>query len=81
MSAPQSTGAGTPDAAADTPDTAADTPDAVAGLLDTAADTPAADAQDYAGELGGFVLARSAVDRVSARRATPTGSRRPGPTR
>jgi len=32
----------------------------------TGADTP--DAQEYAGELGGFVLARSAVDRVSARR-------------
>ena len=30
--------------------------------------TGAADAQEYAGELGGFVLARSAVDRVSARR-------------
>ena len=67
MSAPQSTGAGTPDAAADTPDTAADTPDAAAGPPDTAADTPAA--EEYAGELGGFVLARSAVDRVSARRA------------
>src|SRR2546430_12461209 len=26
------------------------------------------DAQEYAGELGGFVLARSAVDRMSARR-------------
>jgi NADH pyrophosphatase NudC (nudix superfamily) len=32
----------------------------------TGAGTP--EAQDYAGELGGFVLARSAVDRVSARR-------------
>ena len=32
----------------------------------TGAGTP--DAQEYAGELGGFVLARSAVDRVSARR-------------
>ena len=32
----------------------------------TGADTP--DAQEYAGELGGFVLARSAVDRVSVRR-------------
>jgi NAD+ diphosphatase len=30
--------------------------------------TGAADAQEYAGELGGFVLARNAVDRVSARR-------------
>ena len=30
--------------------------------------TGAPDAQEYAGELGGFVLARSAVDRVSARR-------------
>ena len=86
MSATQSTGAGTPDAAAgpdtgagppDTaagpPDTAApadtgaDTPDTAAAPADTAAGPP--DAQDYAGELGGFVLARSAVDRVSARRA------------
>jgi NAD+ diphosphatase len=33
---------------------------------DTGAGTP--EAQDYAAELGGFVLARSAVDRVSARR-------------
>ncbi len=32
----------------------------------TGADAP--EAQEYAGELGGFVLARSAVDRVSARR-------------
>ena len=32
----------------------------------TGAGTP--EAQDYAGELGGFVLARSAVDRVSVRR-------------
>ena len=32
----------------------------------TGADTP--DAQEYAGELGGFVLARSTLDRVSARR-------------
>lgn len=53
MSAAQSTGA-------DTPDTVAGPPDAVAGPPDS---------QDYAGELGGFVLARSAVDRVSARRA------------
>jgi NAD+ diphosphatase len=53
MSAAQSTGA-------DTPDTVAGPPDAVAGPPDP---------QDYAGELGGFVLARSAVDRVSARRA------------
>ena len=30
--------------------------------------TGAPDAQEYAGELGGFVLARSAVDRMSARR-------------
>jgi len=30
--------------------------------------TGAPDAQEYAGELGGFVLARSGVDRVSARR-------------
>ena len=81
MSATQSTGAGTPDAAAGTPDTgagspgtaaapadtAAGSPDTGAAPLDTAAGSP--DAQDYAGELGGFVLARSAVDRVSARRA------------
>ncbi len=32
----------------------------------TGAGTP--EAQDYAGELGGFVLARGAVDRVSVRR-------------
>ncbi|MGH3120243.1 MAG: NAD(+) diphosphatase [Streptosporangiaceae bacterium] len=38
-----------------------------AGTPDAAADP--ADTPDYAGELGGFVLARSAVDRVSARRA------------
>ena len=60
MSATQSTGAGTPDTAAATPDTAGATPDTAAGPPGT---------QDYAGELGGFVLARSAVDRVSARRA------------
>ena len=66
MSATQSTGAGTPDTAAATPDTAAGTPDTEAGTPDTAA---APGTQDYAGELGGFVLARSAVDRVSARRA------------
>jgi NADH pyrophosphatase NudC (nudix superfamily) len=53
MSAAQSTGA-------DTPDPAAGPPDPVAGPPDP---------QEYAGELGGFVLARSAVDRVSARRA------------
>jgi NAD+ diphosphatase len=53
MSAAQSTGADTPDAAAGSPDTAS-------GSLD---------AQDYSSELGGFLLARSAVDRVSARRA------------
>ena len=47
MSAAQSTGAGTPD-------TVVGPPDAVAGPPDP---------QDYAGELGGFVLARSAVDR------------------
>jgi NAD+ diphosphatase len=40
--------------------TGADTPETVAGPPDP---------QDYAGELGGFVLARSGVDRVSARRA------------
>jgi NAD+ diphosphatase len=44
---------------ADTPDAAA-TPDTAAGPTD---------AEEYAGELGGFVLARSTVDRVSARRA------------
>jgi NADH pyrophosphatase NudC (nudix superfamily) len=60
MSAAQSTGA-------DTPDTAASPPDAAAGPPDAAASLP--DPQEYAGELGGFVLARSAVDRVSARRA------------
>jgi NAD+ diphosphatase len=60
MSAAQSTGA-------DTPDTVAGPPDAVAGPPDAVAGPP--DPQDYAGELGGFVLARSAVDRVSARRA------------
>ena len=67
MSATQSTGAGTPETAAATPDTAAGTPDTEAGPPDTAAGPPGT--QDYAGELGGFVLARSAVDRVSARRA------------
>ena len=83
MSAP-STGAGTPDTAAargrrtpaavtaaDTAaapaDTAASPADAAAAPPDTAADP--VDAQEYAGDLGGFVLARSAVDRVSARRA------------
>ncbi|HEX3389155.1 MAG TPA: NAD(+) diphosphatase [Streptosporangiaceae bacterium] len=53
MSAAQSTGD-------DTPDTVAGPPDAVTGPSDP---------QEYAGELGGFVLARSTVDRVSARRA------------
>ena len=67
MSATQSTGAGTPDTAAATPDTAGGTPDTAAATPDTAAGPPGT--QDYAGELGGFVLARSAVDRVSARRA------------
>ncbi len=67
MSATQSTGAGTPDTAAGTPETAAGTPETAGGTADTAAGPPGA--QDYAGELGGFVLARSAVDRVSARRA------------
>jgi NAD+ diphosphatase len=67
MSATQSTGAGTPETVAATPDTAAGTPDTEAGTPDTAAGPPGT--QDYAGELGGFVLARSAVDRVSARRA------------
>ena len=67
MSATQSTGAGTPETAAATPDTEAGTPDTAAGTPDTAAGPPGT--QDYAGELGGFVLARSAVDRVSARRA------------
>jgi NAD+ diphosphatase len=60
MSAAQSTGA-------DTPDAAAAPADAAAGSPDTAASPP--DPQEYAGDLGGFVLARSAVDRVSARRA------------
>jgi NAD+ diphosphatase len=74
MSAAQSTGADTPDTAAGPPDTAAGPPDAAASPADTAAgppDTAAGppDPQEYAGELGGFVLARSAVDRVSARRA------------
>ena len=81
MSAAQSTGADTPDAAAGPPDTAAAPPDTTAAPPDTAAspsgaaagppDTAAdpVDAQEYAGELGGFVLARSTVDRVSARRA------------
>ena len=36
--------------------------------MSAAQDTGTPDAQEYAGELGGFVLARSAVDRVSARR-------------
>ena len=67
MSATQSTGAGTPDTAAATPETAAATPDTEAATPDTGAGPPGT--QDYAGELGGFVLARSAVDRVSARRA------------
>jgi NAD+ diphosphatase len=66
MSAGQSTGADTPDTAA-APDTEAGPPDTAAGPPDAAAGPP--DAQEYAGELGGFVLARSAVDRVSARRA------------
>jgi NADH pyrophosphatase NudC (nudix superfamily) len=38
----------------------------VSAAQSTGADTP--DAQEYAGELGGFVLARSTLDRVSARR-------------
>ncbi len=67
MSAAQSTGADTPDAPADTPDTVASPPDTAAGPPDSPAD--AAEAQEYAGDLGGFVLARGAVDRVSARRA------------
>ena len=80
MSAP-STGADTPDTAATPADTAADPADAPVTPADTAA-TPAeapagppgtaadpVDAQQYAGDLGGFVLARSTVDRVSARRA------------
>jgi NAD+ diphosphatase len=49
------------------PSTGADPPDAAAGPPGTAADP--VDAEEYAGDLGGFVLARSAVDRVSARRA------------
>ena len=79
MSAAQSTGADTPDTAAApdpaagppdpaaAPDPAAGPPDTAAGPPDPAAGPP--DPQEYAGELGGFVLARSAVDRVSARRA------------
>lgn len=67
MSAAQSTGADTPDTAAGPPDAAASPADPAAGPPDTAAGPP--DPQEYAGELGGFVLARSAVDRVSARRA------------
>ena len=67
MSAAQSTGADTPDTAAGPPDAAASPADTAAGPPDTAAGPP--DPQEYAGELGGFVLARSAVDRVSARRA------------
>jgi NADH pyrophosphatase NudC (nudix superfamily) len=55
------------DAAAAPPDPATDPADAAAAPPDPAADP--VDAQEYAGELGGFVLARSAVDRVSARRA------------
>jgi NAD+ diphosphatase len=74
MSPAQSTGADTPDTVAGPPATGADTPDIAANPPDTAAsppDTPAdaVEAQEYAGDLGGFVLARSAVDRVSARRA------------
>jgi NAD+ diphosphatase len=81
MSAAQSTGADTPDTAAGPPDPAAGQEDTAPGSQDTAASPPDAaagppgtaadpvDAQEYAGELGGFVLARSAVDRVSARRA------------
>jgi NADH pyrophosphatase NudC (nudix superfamily) len=38
----------------------------VSATQSTGADRP--DAQEYAGELGGFVLARSTLDRVSARR-------------
>jgi NADH pyrophosphatase NudC (nudix superfamily) len=74
MSAASSTGADTPDTTAAPPDTtapspetAATQPDTAAGPSGTAADP--VDAQEYAGELGGFVLARSTVDRVSARRA------------
>jgi NAD+ diphosphatase len=81
MSAAQSTGAGTPDTTAAPPDTTASPPDTAAGPADTTAEPPdtaagppgtaadPVDAQEYAGELGGFVLARSTVDRVSARRA------------
>ena len=74
MSAAQSTGADTPDTAAAPPDAAAGSPNAAGGSPDTAAGSPDTaasppDPQEYAGELGGFVLARSAVDRVSARRA------------
>jgi NAD+ diphosphatase len=68
------TGAETADTAAGPADTGAETADTTGSPPDTAAGPPGAaadpvDAQEYAGELGGFVLARSAVDRVSARRA------------
>jgi NAD+ diphosphatase len=64
---PPGTAASPPDPAAAPPGTAASRPDPAAAPPGTAADP--VDAQEYAGELGGFVLARSAVDRVSARRA------------
>ena len=64
---PADAAAAPPDATAAPPDAAASPPDAAAAPPDAAADP--VDAQEYAGELGGFVLARSAVDRVSARRA------------
>jgi NAD+ diphosphatase len=55
------------DVAATPADAAADPADTAASPPGTAADP--VDAEEYAGDLGGFVLARSAVDRVSARRA------------
>ena len=65
--APPATTAAPPDTAAAPAETAGSPPDTAAGPPDAAADP--VDAQEYAGEVGGFVLARSAVDRVSARRA------------
>ena len=64
---PADTAAAPADTAAAPADTAATPADAAASPPGTAADP--VDAQQYAGDLGGFVLARSAVDRVSARRA------------
>lgn len=66
MSAVEGTGTGAVEATAATPHAGTAVPDAGTASPDAGAGSP--DAQDYAGELGGFVLARSAVDRVSARR-------------